>query len=81
MLHDYLTTSDRSNALGFKPAPRLEQSMTNIPSECRTASIGPNHAMILPSDANPKPDAIFGKGQPPEIDDFARLEANGSIFE
>ncbi len=25
----------------------------NIPSECRIASIGPNHAMILPHDANP----------------------------
>jgi hypothetical protein len=51
----------KEQVLGFKPAPRLEQSMTNIPSECRTASIGPNHAMILPSDANPKPDGIFGK--------------------
>jgi hypothetical protein len=39
----------------------LNKSTTNIPSECRTASIGPNHAMILPSDANPKPDGIFGK--------------------
>jgi hypothetical protein len=33
----------------------------NIPSECRTASIGPNHAMILPRNANPNPDGIFGK--------------------
>jgi hypothetical protein len=33
----------------------------NIPSKCRTASIGPNHAMILPHDANPKPNGIFGK--------------------
>jgi len=33
----------------------------NIPSECRTASIGPNHVMILPHNANPRPDGIFGK--------------------
>jgi ABC-type nitrate/sulfonate/bicarbonate transport system permease component len=33
----------------------------NIPSECRTARIGTNHAMILPHDANPGPDGIFGK--------------------
>src|SRR5229473_5896699 len=33
----------------------------NIPSECRIASIVPNHAMILSYDANPKPDRIFGK--------------------
>src|SRR5712692_8943743 len=33
----------------------------NIPSDCRIASIGSNHAMILPHDANPKPDGIFGK--------------------
>src|SRR5262249_52492076 len=33
----------------------------NIPSECRIEDIVPNHAMILPHDANPKPDGIFGK--------------------
>jgi hypothetical protein len=33
----------------------------NIPSECRTASIGTNHAMILHRNANPNPDGIFGK--------------------
>jgi hypothetical protein len=33
----------------------------NIPSDCRIASIVLNHAMILPHDANPKPDGIFGK--------------------
>ena len=33
----------------------------NIPSECRTASIGPKHAMVLHHNANPKPDGIFGK--------------------
>jgi hypothetical protein len=32
----------------------------NIPSDCRIASIVFNHAMILPHDANPKPDGIFG---------------------
>ena len=36
----------------------------NIPSECRIASIGRDHAMILPHDANPKPDGIFGKDRP-----------------
>jgi hypothetical protein len=34
---------------------------SNRHAEFRTASIGPNHAMILPSDANPTPDQIFGK--------------------
>jgi hypothetical protein len=33
----------------------------NIPSECSIEGIGPNHAMILPHGANPKPDGIFGK--------------------
>ena len=33
----------------------------NIPSECKTASITCDHATILPHDANPKPDGIFGK--------------------
>jgi hypothetical protein len=33
----------------------------NIPSKYRIASIGSNHAMILPYDANPKADGIFGK--------------------
>src|SRR6266446_300004 len=35
--------------------------MTNIASECRSANIVRDHAMILPDDATPKPDAIFGK--------------------
>src|SRR5262245_3063708 len=39
----------------------LNKSTMNIPSECRIASIGRDHAMILPHDANPKPDGIFGK--------------------
>jgi hypothetical protein len=30
-------------------------------SECRSANIVRDHAMILPDDATPKPDAIFGK--------------------
>jgi hypothetical protein len=33
----------------------------NIPSERRIEDIVLNHAMILPHDANPKPDGIFGK--------------------
>jgi hypothetical protein len=35
----------------------------NIPSERRIDNINRNHAMILPHDANPKPDGIFGKGR------------------
>jgi hypothetical protein len=35
--------------------------MPNIASECRSANIVRNHAMILPDDATPKPDEIFGK--------------------
>jgi len=42
----------------------LNKSIMNIPSECRIASIDPDHAMILPHDANPKPDGIFGKDRP-----------------
>ena len=38
--------------LGFKPAPRLEQGATNIPSACRIANIALNDAMILSYDAN-----------------------------
>jgi hypothetical protein len=38
---------------GLKPTSRLEQVATNIPSECRIASIDPDDAMILPHDANP----------------------------
>jgi hypothetical protein len=41
----------------------LNKSLMNIPSDCRIASIAPNHAMILPHDANPKPDGIFGKDE------------------
>jgi hypothetical protein len=33
----------------------------NIPSEFRIASIGRDHAMILPIDANPDRMEIFGK--------------------
>jgi hypothetical protein len=39
--------------LGFKPAPRLEQVATNIPSARRIANIAFNDAMILPYDATP----------------------------
>jgi hypothetical protein len=35
--------------------------MTNIVSECRSANIVRDHAMILPDDATSKPDGIFGK--------------------
>jgi hypothetical protein len=36
----------------------LKKSRTNITSECRSANIVRDHAMILPADA---PDIIFGK--------------------
>jgi hypothetical protein len=39
----------------------LKTSMTNITSECRSANIVRDHATILPDDATPKPDGIFGK--------------------
>jgi|SRR5262249_20339785 len=42
-------------------AQSCPKSTVNIPSECRTGSINPDHAMILPHDANPKLDEIFGK--------------------
>jgi hypothetical protein len=35
--------------------------MTNIASECRSTNIVRDHAMILPDDAIPGPDGIFGK--------------------
>jgi hypothetical protein len=38
----------------------------NIPSE-RIENINPNHAMVLPHDANPKPDGIFGKDSQPMV--------------
>src|SRR5260221_4098896 len=38
--------------------------MTNIASECRSANIVRDHATILPDDATPKPDGIFGKDNP-----------------
>jgi hypothetical protein len=39
----------------------LKKSMTNIVRECRGANVVRNHAMILPGDATPKSDGIFGK--------------------
>ena len=35
--------------------------MMNIPSECRSANIVRDHAVILSDDAIPKSDEIFGK--------------------
>jgi hypothetical protein len=35
--------------------------MTNIFSECRSANIVRDHATILPDDATPTPNEIFGK--------------------
>jgi hypothetical protein len=42
----------------------LKKSMTNIASECRSANIVRDHAMILPDVATPEPDEIFGKDNP-----------------
>jgi hypothetical protein len=39
----------------------LKKSMTNIASEYRSANIVRDHATILPDDATPTPDGIFGK--------------------
>jgi hypothetical protein len=39
----------------------LKKSMTNIASECRSANIVRDHAVILPDDSTPKPVGIFGK--------------------
>ena len=36
----------------------LKKPMANIASECRSANIVRDHALILPDDANPKPDRI-----------------------
>ena len=46
----------------LKTLPKVPE---NVPSDCRIASIVPNHAMILPHHANPKPDGTFGKDNYP----------------
>src|SRR5262249_50775663 len=59
---DRCSTKERRNR--FSASSRrgdLKKSMTNIVSECRSANIIRDHAMILPDDATPKPDGIFGK--------------------
>jgi 2-keto-4-pentenoate hydratase len=45
--------------------------MTNITSECRSANIVRDHATILPDDATPKPDGIFGKDISPDSGEIA----------
>jgi hypothetical protein len=52
-MDEYIVTKCRFSA--SRRHRDLNKSTMNIPSECRTASIGSNHAMILPHDANPKP--------------------------
>src|SRR5262245_60478072 len=47
--------------LGFKPAGRLNKSMTNIVSECRSANIVRDHADDSTRQCDPQPDGIFGK--------------------
>jgi len=60
----------------------LNKSATNISSECRIANIDPNDAMILPHDANPRPDGIFGKdtGEKPFYPDFIIVRRAGNDF-
>jgi len=41
--------------------PDLLKEPVPIASECRSANIVRDHAMILPDDATPKPDGIFGR--------------------
>src|SRR5262245_15726858 len=53
----------------------LNTSATNIPSICRTAIIVRNDAMILPHNANPMPDGIFGKDSSP----FGQLELDAAV--
>ena len=63
----------QKQVLGFKPARDLNKSIMNIPSDNRIASIALNHAMILPHDANPKPDGIFGKDRHSSCSDLCAL--------
>jgi hypothetical protein len=71
---------------GLKPAARLRlnKSMRNMPTEYRTASIEADHAMILPSGANPEFGWNFRKGHPnfrtDPCDTFIR-EAGATIRE
>jgi hypothetical protein len=51
--------------------------MTNIASECRSANIVRDHAMILPDDATPKPDAIFGRDS--EATMFSKKDISATI--
>ena len=48
--------------LSLKPAPRLEQ-VGYKHSECKTANIAQNDAMILPHDANPGRMGFSDKGR------------------
>ena len=50
-----------SSKVKIDPAWELEIRGDVGRSECRIDNINPNHAMILPHDANPKPDGIFRK--------------------
>jgi hypothetical protein len=54
----------------------LKKSMTNIASECRSANIARDHAMILPDEATPKPDGIFGKHTSKGLDTHNDKQAN-----
>jgi hypothetical protein len=54
---DWCMTSYFSALVDFS-----NRSATNIPNACTIANIVLNDAMILPYDANRRPDGIFGKG-------------------
>src|SRR5437764_9495897 len=43
------------------PARGFEEMSSSFASECRSANIVRDDAMILPDDATPKPDGIFGR--------------------
>jgi hypothetical protein len=54
--------------------------MNNIPSEYRTASIGPDHAMILPLAANPSAGRNFRKGHPVIVQLREQVKAARDVF-
>jgi hypothetical protein len=51
----------KEQVLGFKPAPRLEQVDDEHSEQVQDRQHRSQSCDVLPSDANPKPDGIFGK--------------------
>ena len=54
----------KEQVLGYKPAPRLEEVDDEYCERMQEREHVRDHAVILPDDANPKPDGIFGKDTP-----------------